>query len=239
MAAKTDIYEENFEQIAEGFEGGEEEVDLAAQFGVSPPTIGRWLFDAGYKHRGRGRYPIAMKTRAGILAEQGWDYDDIAKLLKVTRELVDEWSRNPVPNPSPPVKKPRISKEAQELIENPPWTRHVRGRRWTEEQKLNVLELMQGGFTPLEVFRIAGASKARQRSVWGEYGRGGHPPNLRPRARKGAGVHPEVPRGRPRQRTLAPGGRREVPQERAAPQLSRGEKRALPPTRRTALPEAD
>lgn len=219
------IHLESFDAIAEGFEAGQDEVELAAEYGVSPPTIGRWLMKAGYKHRGRGRYPMAVKERAADLRARGWDFEAIAKLLKVDRELVDEWVRGVPKNVPGRAKrnpgKGRVSEEAQELIDNPPWERHKRGRWWTEEQKLNVLDLMKRGFSPLEVFRIAGASVARQRSIWRETGSRREPPNIRARdkerrARKELEAEREERKKKsgkgpirgPRKRVLAPGGRR-------------------------------
>lgn len=229
------IYEDHFEEMARQYEGGAEMEDIAERYDVSTSTVYRWLLDAGYKHRGKGRYPKAMKKRAAELAARGWSYKAIANLLDVERPCVDEWVKGFTgeaikPNPGRKRKKPKepeISKEAQELIDNPPWTRHKRGRRWTDEQKRNVLELMERGFTPLEVWRIAGASKQRQRMVWREFGGVGPPPNLKKKRKKKKReerirelreerkrrpeIEEQAPRG-PRKRIVAPGGRREMPE---------------------------
>lgn len=266
-----EVYDKHFEDIVREFEGGAEETDIAARYGVSGPTIGRWLTKAGYKHRGRGRYPIAMKQRAADLHSRGWSMDAISDLLKVDRDFVDEWIREapkPEKNPRKRPAKQKISARAQELIDNPPWERHKRGRRWTEEQKKNVLDLMVRKFTPLEVFWIAGASRARQRMIWQEFGGKGHPPNLegrktqrrRTKVRKRGVLEPEQKvQRRPIKRVLAPGGRRELPElgpepppkrkplppESAPPPYEPEElptarsRRKLPPGRRRALPESE
>ena len=141
-----EVYEASFGAMTEEFEGGADETDIAARYGVSGPTISRWLTKAGYKHRGRGRYPIAMKERAAELHSRGWSMDAISNLLRVDRDFVDEWvSAAPKPEKNPRKKpaKQKISERAQELIDNPPWERHKRGRLWTDDQKKNVLDLPQ------------------------------------------------------------------------------------------------
>jgi hypothetical protein len=258
-----EVYEASFEKMTTEFEGGADETDIAARYGISGPTLGRWLTKAGYKHRGRGRYPLAMKARAAELHSRGWSLEAIANLLHVDRDFVDDWIREmPAPEPNP-----KKRKRAQELIDNPAWERHRRGRRWTEEQYKNVLDLIVRKFTVLEVFRIAGASKARQRMVWRSVGGKGPPPNLeqrrtqrrrRRRRRPGELEGPPKVTRRPVKRVLAPGGRREEPELGPAPppkrkplpsagrpeayepgELPPAPKRRLPPGRRRALPEPE
>ena len=266
------VYAEHFDAIARAFEGGAEETDLASEYDVSPTTIGRWLMKAGYKHRGRGRYPLAIKERAAELRSQGWDFDAISNLLKVDREYVDEWTVG-IPkgtpsrakrNPRKPSKKDaRISAEAQELIDNPAWSRHKRGRLWTDEQKQNVLDLMRRGFTPLEVWRIAGASIARQRSIWRATGSNRPAPNIRAREKRRREEREELEEAaearearrrrrraaeEPKPREVAPGGRREKPAAARKPKPLPPEGRPepyepgdvpRPRRRRRALPESE
>jgi len=155
------IYEAHMDDIARDFEGGAELREIAIRYGVSPPTITNWLIAAGYKHRRKGRYPQAMKDRAGDLYNRGWEPMAIANLLKTKLGYVYNWIGEDAPAGSTtiPVSPPM----------EPASRRHVTGRRWTEEQKDEVVRLLASGvFSVDQIYRLTNASRVRQQRIWKE-----------------------------------------------------------------------
>jgi len=102
-----------------------------------------------------------MKAKAVELAERGWSAEAIANLFKVKIHWVLQW----------------LGADAEQVIEyreviEPAREdgRHKRGRRWTEAQKLEVLEHLNLGILSVaNIYRLTGASARRQRAIWKEY----------------------------------------------------------------------
>jgi transposase len=167
-ARTQEIFDAHMPDIERAYEAGAEIKEIAARFGVSAPTITNWLIAAGYRRRKRGRYPNAMKEKAVELANRGWSAQAIANLFQVKINFVLDW----------------IGEEAEQTIEyrtvyDPnlyPEKRHKRGRRWTEEQKLDVLDKIELGLLSVEqIYHLTGASRRRQSEIWREYRYGRFP----------------------------------------------------------------
>ena len=188
MAKQTraqQIRQERWPEIRERFENGESYPAIAKDVGVSSATMLKWLIEEGYKYRTKGRYPRAMRRRAKEMVERGdWEIEDVAEILKVDKKLVAKWYASKEPdkphrkkNPAP--RRNQLSPQAQRLIKDPRVPRHKRGRRWELEQKRFVVQLIRKRFSIIEVYRIMGASKARQSKIWKELvGRDSTPPNF-------------------------------------------------------------
>jgi transposase-like protein len=173
MGARTrEIFEQSIDAIASDYEGGMALKDIAANYGVSPPTINNWLIRAGYKRRKKGRVPRAMKNRAAELSERGRTIRDIAELLKTSERNVEAWiSGQPTP-PKAPVGERRA--ERAQLAGIP--DRHKLGEWWTDAQKGAVAGMLESGAFPVaEIYWTTGASRTRQQRIWRELGVGPFP----------------------------------------------------------------
>lgn len=155
------IFDDHMDDIARDFEGGAELREIATKYDVSPPTITNWLIAAGYKHRKKGRYPKAMKERANDLAARGWDPIAIANLFQTKLDYVEEWIGM--------APRPRGRAQRQAAPMETGYRRHVTGRRWTSDQKDEVMRLLQAGvFTVDQIYRLTNASRVRQQRIWRE-----------------------------------------------------------------------
>jgi transposase len=156
------IFEESMGDIQRDFEGGAEIKEIAAKYEVSPPTITNWLIKAGYKHRKKGRYPQAMKDRARDLETRGWEPIAIANLFKTKLPYVLKWLGR-APEGAGIFARPRAAPMEGES------QRHITGRRWTEEQKDGVMDLLTAGvFDVDQIYRLTNASRVRQQRIWRE-----------------------------------------------------------------------
>lgn len=179
------IREARWEEIQYRYESGEKYPSIANDIGVSAATMLKWLTEEGYKYKTKGRYPQSMRLRAKeMVKERDWEIEDVAELLNVDKKLVAQWytsSDEPKPrkkkNPAP--RRNQLSPEAQRLIKDPRVPRHKRGRKWELEQKRFVVQLIKKRFSIIEIYRIMGASKARQSQIWKELvSKRGTPPNF-------------------------------------------------------------
>jgi len=163
-----EIFDAHMGDIELDFEGGAELRDIASKYEVSAPTITNWLIEAGYKHRRRGRYPIAMKEKAVELAGRGWEPVAIAKLLRVKLPYARQWLGLD-PEPESTV----LGRDAVRMDE-PESMRHKVGRRWTQEQKERVFGFLQAPevFTVANIYKLTGASRDRQQKIWAEFNTG-------------------------------------------------------------------
>lgn len=160
-----EIFDASMNEIERDFEGGAELREIAAKYNVSPPTITNWLIKAGYKHRTKGRYSIAMKERALELFNRGWDPVGIAKLFKVKLPYIQQWV-GVAPEPTREV----LGRDTA-AMERPAGMRHKIGRRWTDEQKQRVYGFLQAPavFTVSTIYTLTGASRDRQQKIWREF----------------------------------------------------------------------
>lgn len=156
------IWDEHMPDIERAYEGGAEIKEIAIRYGVSGPTITNWLIDAGYRKKRRGRYPIVMKEKAVELANRGWSAQAIANLFRVKVKWVLLW----------------LGEETEQTIEfrevfDPALQdtgRHKRGRRWTREQKIEVLDHLNVGLLSVsQIYQMTGASRRRQVAIWKEF----------------------------------------------------------------------
>lgn len=209
MSARVQaLFEANIRKVTRAYEEGMELQKIARRVGVSPPTITKWLTREGYRHKRRGRYPQAMKARTRDLSRRGWSDERIAKLLKVPRERVVEWSsleenpilggeRDPLKVRGEPVKKSgksqsklrqydpeyeyikgRWRKKRKKRRKGEPPPRHKCRKHWTDEEKAYVLALMDRGLRVIEIYKRMRASRKRQLKIWREAGRKGFPPGF-------------------------------------------------------------
>jgi len=181
------IFKDHWPKMARMIERGNTPSAVAKKFKLSPATFNRKLTKEGYKHKARGRTPQAVKERSRDLFNRGWPISRISLFLKVEQDHIQNWiqerlesenidrnnKKDYIKNPAP-----KASKEATRIREISKVPRHKRGRRWTQEQKEFVFKLIKGKWPPYEIYRIANASKARQRMIWQELGGKGSPPNL-------------------------------------------------------------
>lgn len=156
------VFEDHMDGIVRDFKGGAEMREIATKYDVSPPTIGNWLIEAGYKHRNKGRYPNAMKKRAVDLETEGWDPIAISNLFKAKLSYVLSWlGRDP--------EGAGIYSRVEGASMEPEYKRHVTGRRWTDAQKDEVVRLLQTDvFSVVQIYRIANASRIRQQRIWAD-----------------------------------------------------------------------
>lgn len=207
MSARVQaLFERKISRVTRSYEGGTDIRQIAAQVGVSAPTISRWLTIEGYKHKKRGRYPVAMKARSRALSRQGWDNGRIAGLLEVPIARVIEWGHlkeNPIlggqkdPLGMRGVKVKKKGKKTQSKVrqhdpnyvyEKGRWRKrkkkkkawpppkHRCRKRWTDDEKRYVLQLLDRGFSILVIYRRMRASRKRQLKIWREAKRKGFPP---------------------------------------------------------------
>jgi hypothetical protein len=177
-----EIFDAHMGDIERDFEGGAELRDIAKKYGVSAPTITNWLIESGYKHRSRGRYPIAMKEKAVELAGRGWEPVAIAKLLRVKLRYARQWL-DLDPEPESTV----LGRDVVRMDELE-GMRHKVGRRWTREQKERVFGFLQAPevFTVANIYKLTGASRDRQQKIWIEFNTG--EPFPLPKKQRGFGV---------------------------------------------------
>jgi hypothetical protein len=184
---RTALAYEQIDEILRDFEGrtgiGKVKTptmkDLAAKYGVSAPTLKRWIKEKGYIHDGTGRYPKAMKARAKELYERGWDTIEIANLLEVKPAYVMEWTGQPgrlMRGPLPEGARLRPALGGPGYLEKPreapiEGERHVRGKWWREHHKREVFRLLHSGLldSVAKIYWATGASRVRQRQIWREY----------------------------------------------------------------------
>jgi hypothetical protein len=237
------IRQKRWPEIRDRIEQEESYSAIAKDIGVSPATMLKWLMQEGYKYKTKGRYPVAMRGRVKEMVERGWEIEDVAEILKVDKLLAVRWYTEPLPEPkekapkeNPAPRRHQLSAQAQRLIGDPAVPRHKRGRKWEMNQKRFVVDLIKKRFSVIEIYRIMGASKARQSRIWKEVvSKHRTPPNFpsedgpaKPMRRLG-----ESPRAKQR-RT-----RRELAAARRRDAKSRGlqRRRSLAEQRRAAVRE--
>lgn len=193
-----DLFHTKIRKVVLDHERGVDLKAIAERVGVSPPTVAKWLNQEGYKRKGAGRVPLAMKARVRDLHLRGWDDSHISRLLGLRRDQVAEWSR-PLENPilggerdplkvrgerrrkkdkAKPRKRGRPKKP--EGAEVWPPARHRCRKHWTAPEKAFVLQLIENGITPLAIYRRTRASRSRQLKIWRSFGNEGPPPNFPP-----------------------------------------------------------
>lgn len=180
------IREKHWPEIERAYFAGMPYTQIADQINVAPTTLAKWLREEGLRHKGtRGRYPKAMHGKARELYKKGWKVEQLVHLLNVPEERVEIWlktkpssepEKRRVKNPAP--KNTKLSRRAQRLLSDPPVPRHKPNSAWTKKEKKYVEGLIKKGMTVLEIYRVAGASKARQSRIWKEMGHKGPPPNF-------------------------------------------------------------
>ena len=72
------------------YESGRTISSISGELPVSQPTVRSWLEEAGYRRKGRGRIPLAMKARVRDLKSRGWKNAQISSLLTLKPALVSE-----------------------------------------------------------------------------------------------------------------------------------------------------
>jgi hypothetical protein len=173
-----EIYDDAIESIQRAYEGGATFKDIATTWGVSAPTIKKWLKDLGYVHDKTGRYPIAMQGRARDLLMEGWDTIAISNLLKVKPSYVMGWTgqQGEVPQVKPGFRAAgrfagRLSKPESAPLELGETARHARGKWWTVPQKEQVFFFLSTGLldSVRKIYWATGASRRRQNMIWREY----------------------------------------------------------------------
>ena len=186
-------------KVVRAYERGMPLSTIATKVGVSPPTIAKWLTQEGYKHKNKGRIPLAMKARVRDLHLRGWSDAEISRLLNLGMDRVQEFS-SPIENPilggeKDPLKvkgqKPKRRKKKKTKKrsgskkkdkEKPDWPppRHKCRKHWNENEKAYVLELIGKGISPGAIYKRMRASRKRQVRIWREAGNEGLPPNFPP-----------------------------------------------------------
>jgi hypothetical protein len=169
-------YEVHIENIVEDYVNGATMKAIGERYGISGPTVKRWLKELGYIHDRTGRYPAAMKARAKVLyEEQGWDVIAISNLLKVKPEFVLAWTGQAGRAPAGRTGKAvatgaagRLTRPQEAPIED---QRHTRGKWWREYHKRQVLFLLTSGNlkSVAQIYWATGASRRRQNMIWREY----------------------------------------------------------------------
>jgi len=180
------LRQERWVEIRDRFEKGDPYSAIAKDIGVSPATMMKWLIEEGYKYKTKGRYPRAMRPRVKEMADRGWEIEDIAEILKIDKLLAVRWYKDPIPEPkkrtakeNPAPRRHQLSAQAQRLIGDSRVPRHRRGRNWEVNQKRFVVDLIRKRFSVIEIYRIMGASKARQSKIYKELvGKRRTPPNF-------------------------------------------------------------
>jgi len=203
------IFEKKVRKVTSDYERGVGVKTIASKVGVSQPTVSKWLTQEGYKHRQRGRYPVAMKARARDLNLRGWTPGRISRLLDVPQNRIDEWLRlreNPIlGGEKDPLKikggrkhkrdKARSKKHGRPKKETipPSWPprRHKCRKHWTAIEENYVLKLIREKIPIREIYKRMRASRKRQLYIWRKYGNKGRPPNFPPR--KPPPYEPELP----------------------------------------------
>jgi len=265
------IKREHWPEIERAYLAGAPYTKIANELSVSPITVAKWLREEGLRHKGkRGRYPSAMHGKTRELYRRGWTIEELSDRLDVPEDRIEAWlktkpkkdTRRREKNPAP--KNSQLSRRAQRLLAEERGRRHKPRTEWTEEQERYVIGLIKKKLTVLEVYRVAGASKARQSKIWRKYGNKGPPPNFpsqveekkRKQAVRRARREPleeevrdlrdelrqtreQLKSERRRRRSRSVESRRRAAEiQPVEQQVSESPRRQLPPTRRTALPPA-
>lgn len=186
-----DLHSSKIKKVVRAYERGMPLKDIALETGVSPPTIAKWLKQEGYKHKTKGRIPLAMKARVRELHIRGWEDMEIARLLNLGMGHVKELSKpkqNPILSGKDPLKvkgqkkKKKKGKKSKKPKLQPgekwPPDRHKCRKHWKENEKTFVLQLINKGISPLAIYKRMRASKKRQIRIWQEAGGKGNPPNF-------------------------------------------------------------
>lgn len=171
---------------------------IAGRVGVSAPTVAKWLAAEGYRRKGTGRIPIAMKARVRDLVARGWSVEAVGGLLGLGAAAVEKLSgpiENPILGGRDPLKikgqqkrkKDRPAKETKKTKWPPP--KHKCRKRWNPVEEAYVIQLIEKKVPPGVIYKKMRASRNRQARIWKKNGNDGRPPNLPP-----AG-EPFVPRG--------------------------------------------
>lgn len=193
------IQKKKISKIVRSYEKGIPLNEIAERAGVSAPTIVKWLTQEGYKHKKKGRIPLAMKARVRELHLRGWDPRSISDLLCLSIKKVEELSK-PQENPilggekdplkvkGQKAKKRKKKKKKKEEIQWPP-PRHKCRKHWNADEKAYVIQLMQNNVSPGDIYKRMRASRSRQIKIWREAGGEDLPPNFPPPK------DPFVPRG--------------------------------------------
>lgn len=194
-----------------------------------------------------------MRVRVKEMADRNWELEDIANILKIDKLLAARWYAQPIPEPkksspkkNPAPKRHQLSIQAQRLIGDSRVPRHKRGRKWEIDQKRFVVDLIRKRFSIIEVYRIMGASKAKQSKIYKELvGRRRTPPNFPSEEGPARPIQylSDSPRERQRRsrRRLAAERRKSARERGLQRRQSLDEQRraAISSTRRAALPPAD
>jgi len=196
-----DIRESLLPSVIKRYERGETMKDIASKANVSAPTVAKWLTEAGYKHKSKGRIPLAMKERVKDLHQRGWPKDEISSLLRLSDERVSGIlgpSKNPILGGRDPLKiraiqkeeakkkkkkrskRGRPPKEKKDPVSQWPPPRHKCRKHWNDDEKKYVVQLINDGLSPLEIYKRMRASRKRQIRIWRESGGKGMPPNFPP-----------------------------------------------------------
>jgi len=186
-------------KVVRAYEKGVPLKDIAERVGVSPPTVSKWLTQEGYKHKKKGRLPLAMKARVRDLHLRGWETEEISRLLKLDPKVVEKLE-SPKENPilggeKDPLKikgqkskkkktknkgRGRPRKKVKEPKEGWPPPRHKCRKHWTPTEKAFVLQLIERRVSPAAIYKRMRASRKRQMRIWREFGNKGRPPNFPP-----------------------------------------------------------
>jgi hypothetical protein len=192
-----ELRERRMSKVVRAYERGMPLSQIAEKAGVSPPTVAKWLVQEGYKHKTKGRIPLAMKARVRDLHLRGWSARQISTLLKLSIPRVEQLS-DPKENPilggekdplkvkglkkkkAKRAKRGRPPKEKKEKSEEWPPKRHRCRKHWKENEKAYVIQLIEKGIPPATIYKRMRASKSRQIRIWREAGGNGMPPNFPP-----------------------------------------------------------
>lgn len=194
-----ELRDTRMKKVVRAYERGEPLNSIASLVGVSPPTISKWLIQEGYKKKGKGRIPDAMKRRVADLQKRGWNDGQISSLLNLSVERVREFSEpieNPIMGEKDPLKtrggkrkkkakgtkgkRGRPTKDEKSKTPGWPPPRHKCRKHWTPVEEAYVMQMMEDKVAPAEIYKRMRASKARQRRIWQKYGGKGNPPNFPP-----------------------------------------------------------
>ena len=224
-----ELRERRMSKVVRAYERGMPLSQIAEKAGVSPPTVAKWLVQEGYKHKTKGRIPLAMKARVRELHLRGWDAQQISDLLNLGIPRVEELSdpkENPIlggekdplkvkhlkGKPQKRSKRGRPPKEKVKKGEEWPPKRHCCRKHWTENEKAYVIQLIEKKIPPATIYKRMRASKSRQIRIWRAAGGDGLPPNFPPpkgpfEPRDGAGLSPaEAEKARDRAKALEAAG---------------------------------
>lgn len=154
--------------------------DLALEYGVSPETVRNWFLRTGFRRRPRARLSKLNMARIVSLSEQGVSADEIVDnafsrsiSLEMVQRALDTMSLSDANQEIERNSKkfaPKLTGRRRKKEVKDPSARHKRRSHWTPQQKEQVIELLNAGVEPYEVWRVTGASKRRQRRIAREFG---------------------------------------------------------------------